>query len=336
MDEKRGHLPERLSADESHGGDLKIDFLGASFKEKPIWTGLYEGIRDALFAPALPPLELTSTPIPTPDRLAVKTNPWAFGTATLANGGMLAILLLAGLSSTRNHDPKSLSGSKLHLDDFTLFAPRMGSPAHGGDGGGANELTPPMTGRLPRREVMPILPPQVPIIQNPKLAVDPAIAIPLEMKLPDNPTLPNLGVHSSPNVISASNGPGSKTGIGTGSNGGVGPGNGTGKGPGSDHGFGDSIYPAGVGGVSNPIPVIAPDAEFSDEARRNKYQGICIIGVVVDAHGYPRNLRVIRSLGMGLDEKALDSVQKYRFKPAIKDGRPVAARVNIEVNFRLY
>jgi TonB family protein len=61
-----------------------------------------------------------------------------------------------------------------------------------------------------------------------------------------------------------------------------------------------------------------------------------MISVIVDAHGYPRNPRVIRSLGMGLDEKALDAVQKYRFKPATKDGKPVAVMIGVEVDFRLY
>lgn len=337
MEEVRAHLPERLSAGETRGGgDSIIDFRGKIFEERPIWAGLYEGIRDVLFPPALPPLELTSAPIPTPDRMAVKTNPWAVGTATLANGGFLAMLFLMGLSSTVNHYPKSSSGSNIHLNDFSIFAPPMARSAHGGGGGGANELTDPTTGRLPRRDNMPILPPQVPVIESPRLAVDPAIAVPLEIKLPDNPSLPNLGVLNSPKAISASNGSGTKTGIGTGSGGGVGPGKGTGTGPGFDHGVGDSIYIAGHGGVSNPIAVVSPDAEFSDEARRNKYQGVCIISVIVDAHGYPLNPRVIRSLGMGLDEKALESVQKYRFKPAMKDGRAVAARINVEVNFRFY
>jgi TonB family protein len=81
---------------------------------------------------------------------------------------------------------------------------------------------------------------------------------------------------------------------------------------------------------------MTPEAEFSDEARRNKYQGICMISVIVDARGYPRNLRVIRSLGMGLDEKALEAVQRYRFKPAMKDGKPVAAMISVMVNFRLF
>ena len=134
----------------------------------------------------------------------------------------------------------------------------------------------------------------------------------------------------------ASNGPGGPAGIGTRTGPGDGPGRGPGYGSGSGPSTGGSVYRPGVGGVSNPIPLVSPEAEFSDEARRNKYQGICMIAIIVDAQGYPQNPRVIRSLGMGLDEKALEAVQKYRFKPAMKDGKPVASMINVEVNFRLY
>jgi protein TonB len=337
MKRERAHPSATLSADNalSGGKDSIIDFLGKSFEEKPIWAGIYEGFRDAVFPPKLPPLELTSTPIPTPDRMAVKSNPWAIGTATIANGGILAILILMGLSSTVNHLSKSPQGDKIHIRDFTLFAP-SGAQTGGSDGGGSNELTDPITGRLPRQETMPIAPPQVPLLENPRLAVDPAITVPLEIKLPDNPLFPNIGVHKSPNVTLASGGPGAKAGIGTGSDGGDGPGKGPGYGPGYDHGIGTSIYRAGIGGVSIPVPLLSPEAEFSDEACRNKYQGVCMISVIVDAHGYPQNPRVARSLGMGLDEKALEAVQRYRFKPAMKDGKPVPVMILVEVNFRLY
>jgi len=337
MKRERVHLSAISSDDKAQGAgdDAMNNFLGKSFEEKPIWTGLYESLRDAMFPPRLPPLELTSTPIPAPDRMAVKTNPWAIGTATITNGGVLTILMLMGLSSTINHLPNSPSRDNLPLKDFTLFAPARAHAA-GGGGGGSNELTDPIIGRTPQRENMPIAPPQAQLIQNPLLRIDPAIAVPQEIKLPDNPSMPNIGVHVSPNVTLASSGPGTRAGMGTGSDGGDGPGKGPGYGPGSDHGAGGSIYRAGVGGVSNPIPVVTPEAEFSDEARRNKYQGVCMIAIIVDSRGYPQNPRVIRSLGMGLDEKALGAVQKYRFRPAMKDGKPVASMITVEVNFRLY
>jgi len=266
--------------------------------------------------------------------MAVKTNPWAIGSATILNGGILAIVILLGLRSTINHLPDPHPGSNIHLSDFTLFAPS--DARTGGGSGGSHELTDPIAGRPPKQETMPIVPPRVPILDRPSLAIDPSIAVPIEVKLPDNPALPNIGVHTSPNVSLASNGPGAGLGIGWNKGGGVGPGDGPGYGPGSKGGFGDSYYIPGRGGVSNPIPLATPEAEFSDEARRNKYQGVCMISIIVDAHGYPRNPRVVRSLGMGLDEKALEAVQRYRFKPAIKDGKPVAAIIAVEVNFRLY
>jgi protein TonB len=309
-------------------------FHGIIFEEKPIWSGLYESLRDKLFPAKLPPLELTSTPVPTPDRMAVRTNPWAIGTATIANGGILALIILLGLRTTIFNSPHAPTGPSIDLKDFTLFAPPAEQSAHGGGGGGANELIDPIKGRLPQREQMPLTPPQVPILERPTLAIDPAIAV--EVKLPDNPALPNIGVHTSPNVTWDSNGPGKTTGIGTGLDGGVGPGKGPGYGPGANGGTGGDTYTAGVGGVSNPVPLLTPEAEFSDEARRQKFQGVCMISLIVDIHGNPQNPRVVQPLGMGLDEKALAAVKLYRFKPATKDGKPVNARIWVAVNFRLY
>lgn len=337
MEDERLHSSVPSSADNLRGANDggMSHFLESSFAEKPIWAELYESFRERIYPPKLPPLELTSTPIPTPDRMAIKTNPWAIGTATMANGCVLAILMLMGVGSTIYRGPKAAPGGSIHLSDFTLFAPSK-APAHGGGGGGANELTDPITGRMPRREDMPLTPPQVSRFEHPKLAIDPAIAVPLELKLPDDASLPNIGVHRSPNVSLASNGQGTRAGIGTGSDGGVGPGKGPGYGPGLYGGTGGSVYRPGTGGVSIPVPIVTPEAEFSDEARRNKFQGVCIIAVIVDARGYPQNPRVVQSLGMGLDEKALAAVKGYRFKPAVKDGKPVAVLVDVEVNFRLF
>ena len=78
-------------------------------------------------------------------------------------------------------------------------------------------------------------------------------------------------------------------------------------------------------------------SEYSEEARKAKYQGTVVLWLVVDANGRPQQIRVQRALGMGLDEKALEAVRKYKFKPAMKDGKtPVPVMITIEVNFRLY
>jgi TonB family protein len=166
--------------------------------------------------------------------------------------------------------------------------------------------------------------------------MEPAINVQTNITLPDNPNLPNIGVKNSINVNLASNGQGGGSGMGTGYGGGLGSGNGNGYGPGSGGNTGGGLYKVG-GQVSQPVPLNNVEAEFSDEARRAKYQGVCIISVIVDAQGNPQNPRVVRALGMGLDEKALEAVRKYKFKPAMKDGKtPVPVMINVEVNFRLY
>ncbi len=91
------------------------------------------------------------------------------------------------------------------------------------------------------------------------------------------------------------------------------------------------------GGVSAPVPLLTPEAHYSDSARRKKISGICLISMIVDGQGMPQNPRIVRSLGYGLDEKALEAVTHYRFKPALKAGfEPVPVILAIEVNFRLY
>jgi TonB family protein len=90
------------------------------------------------------------------------------------------------------------------------------------------------------------------------------------------------------------------------------------------------------GDVSAPKLVFAPDPEFTEKARRAKYQGVCVISVIIDAQGNPMRVQVVRHLGMGLDKKAVEAVKEYRFKPAMRLGKPVAVTANIEVNFQLH
>jgi TonB family protein len=89
-------------------------------------------------------------------------------------------------------------------------------------------------------------------------------------------------------------------------------------------------------GVMPPRPINFANPEYSDEARRKKIQGVVLVSALVNEEGNPIDFRVEKSLGYGLDEKAVECVSQYRFAPAMRDGQPVAARVTIEVNFRLY
>jgi len=88
--------------------------------------------------------------------------------------------------------------------------------------------------------------------------------------------------------------------------------------------------------VRAPRALYAPDPEFSEEARKAKYQGTVVLWMIVGPDGRTHDIRVQRSLGMGLDEKAIEAVQRWRFEPARKDGIPVAVEIAVEVNFRLY
>jgi periplasmic protein TonB len=310
-------------------------FLGKAFEEKPIWTGLYESIRDAFFPVKLPPLELTSKPIPVPDRMAVKPNPWAIGSAGAVNLAILLILLFFVGRKILETPKPTVAVTPIDVSDFNLKAPRAASAAGGGGGGGSHDIIDPIKGHLPPRMKDPITPPQVPVLDKPKLAIQSAIDVQQNITLPDNPTLPNIGVKSSANVTLASNGSGSN-GMGTGSGGGLGSGNGDGYGPGTGGNTGGGLERIG-GGVSAPVALNNVEAEFSDEARRAKYQGVCLIQLIVDAQGNPQNPRVVRALGMGLDEKAIEAVRKYKFKPAYKQGKgPVPVMITVEVNFRLY
>jgi periplasmic protein TonB len=308
-------------------------FFGKAFEEKPIWKELYQNVHDVFFPPKLPPLVLTSKPIPVPDRMAVKANPWAIGTSSFVNLAILAVAIWLGIAIV-HPVMKQTTATDIDVSDI-LKAPMKLNPAGGGGGGGSHDIVDPMKGKLPPRMKDPITPPMVPILEKPKLAFTPAINVQKDITLPDNPQMVDFGVKNSSNVTLASNGSGGGGGMGSGYGGGLGSGTGNGYGPGYGGNTGGGVYRIG-GGVSAPVPIFTPEAEFSDEARRAKYQGVCLISLIVDAQGNPQNPRVVRPLGMGLDEKALEAVRKYKFKPAMKGGKPVAVMMSIEVNFRLY
>ena len=90
------------------------------------------------------------------------------------------------------------------------------------------------------------------------------------------------------------------------------------------------------GGIIPPRVIYSPSPEYSKEARAAHYQGTCVLWLIVGADGKPRNIRVTRPLGQGLDEKAIEAVRTWRFEPARKDSKPVTVQINVEVTFQLY
>jgi TonB family protein len=98
-----------------------------------------------------------------------------------------------------------------------------------------------------------------------------------------------------------------------------------------------SIGESRVGhGISPPRVIHQPEPAFSEPARRMRYQGVVTLAIIVDSEGLPQRIRITNPLGAGLDAKAVEAVSKWKFKPAEKDGQPVAVAIAIEVDFHLY
>lgn len=221
----------------------------------------------------------------------------------------------------------------LITDVSPYVLPQSKSKTGGGGGGGDRSKLAASKGALPRSSREQIAPPAIVVRnENPKLPVAPTVVVPPQIKLPQiGPIGDPLSVVFAP----PSNGIGSGSGIGSGNGGGVGSGRGPGVGPGYGGGIGGGAYRVGEG-VSAPRVIYSPDPEFSEEARKAKFQGTVVLSLIVGPDGKPHDVRVHRSLGMGLDEKALEAIQRWKFEPGRKDGIAVAVVVNVEVNFHLY
>lgn len=202
---------------------------------------------------------------------------------------------------------------------------------HGGGGGGERSLLPASRGKLPkiaRRQFTPpsATPRDVPAV----LVMEPALVAPPDLRLLQ-PALLRIGDpfgREGP----ASSGPGSGGGIGAGGGGGIGDHNGPGFG--SDDGGGIGVA-GSSGSITAPTVLYRVDPEFSEEARKAKYQGTVILTIEVGEDGKPRRFRIVQGLGLGLDQKALEAVAQWKFRPAMRNGRPVRAPATIQVNFRL-
>lgn len=221
------------------------------------------------------------------------------------------------------------------VTDISPYLPMKVSKtrAGGGGGGGDRDKLAAPKGALPKLSKDQIVPPAIVVRNdNPKLTATPSVVVPPEIKLPTGTA---LGDPLSKVVGPPSNGVGYGGGIGSGSGGGVGSGTGPGVGPGHGGGYGGGAYRVG-GGVSAPKALYSPDPEYSEEARKAKYQGTVVLWLVVGADGKPNQVRIQRALGMGLDEKAMEAVRQWRFEPAKLNGQAVPVQINVEVNFRLY
>jgi periplasmic protein TonB len=254
-----------------------------------------------------------------PDSLVEE--PWyrklGAGIGSLAvHAAMIALLLFLG----------SLKPvQKAMKDVVTLIAPPAPlkvAENKGGGGGGARqpEVKKADLPKPARQFVAPTEPVQTRL----------AAPISVNADLPDiNPT--DVGALTG---LATMAGAGAGAGFGNGKGGGVGNGNGNGVGTGNGGGSGGGVYRPG-GGVTNPVPIYRPEPQYSEEARKAKWQGAVLLSLVVDETGKPIDIKVVRPLGLGLDEKAIEAVSQWKFKPGTLNGKPVKVQAQIEVTFRL-
>jgi periplasmic protein TonB len=303
---------------------LKLDSRPADndliIEEEGIFASLRSSIRDVFFPEKLPPLQLESKPVAVVDRMKVKRDPTSTAIAVVVHG--LVILLIAYILVEKI--PLSAPAKTTLVTDVSIPPMAPVKAAAMGGGGGQKGPTPVTKGSPPKFADQQIVPPNKPPLIEPKIKIEPTVEVQKDVKMATN--LPNFGVPNSP-LVGMSMGNGSGTGLGSG--------NGSGIGPGSGGNIGGGPRRIG-GGVSAPVLIYSVEPEFSEEARKAKVAGNVLVNLWVDTNGNPSHVHVIRGVGMGLDEKAVEAVKQYKFKPAMEGGKPVLVELNVEVNFQIF
>lgn len=297
--------------------------------DAPWFKTIFQSIKELIHPPVLPPLEITSKPVPMEELTIYGGNETKAGLGSVVIH-VTVVALLFFLGSLKPVQKLAKETATLIMPDISPYMAAAKKASGGGGGGGARMPLDASKGKLPKPSPKQFTPPEVTPPPDPKLPV------PASIIAPDN--IPNIVADNMGDPLSKlgipSNGTGMGGGIGNGIGTGVGPGRGPGFGPGSGGGFGGGAYRIG-GGVSAPTILSKVEPEYSEEARKAKWQGTVQLSLVVDDQGRPQAIKVTRSLGLGLDQKAIEAVEKWRFRPGMKDGKPVPVMATIEVNFRL-
>jgi protein TonB len=301
---------------------------------EPTYRVFWRNLRDLISPPKLPPLKLTSKPVPVRPLWAKRRE---YSVAQMISIGvhvLIAVLILVPLIHHVVQPAVQASMQVIDISPYLSKLPPGKDKAGGGGGGGEHKQQPPTQGKLPKWSMTRITPPLTAPHPNPKLASEPTLLGPPELKIP-SPNDPNFGDPLAA-MMSASAGSGAQGGMGTGEGGGIGSGSGSGLGPGTGGGTGGGAFRPGTGGVGYPACLYCPEPQYSEDARKAKFQGIVVLQVIIQPDGHATNIQVVKGAGLGLDEKAIEAVRTWRFKPAIgPNGTPVATITPIEVNFRL-
>ena len=275
-----------------------------------------------------------SRPIFAVDQLSFKRDKTSSAISFVFHAVVIALVLTLALKArTSTALPANITMMPIDFKPYVPppiimpFAKAMG----GGGGGGAHEIVEASKGHLPTAAKVQIMPTQLSRLDHPKLAAEPSE----QVKIPDNNNLPTLGMSQSPQIAMVSQGSGSGSGFGQGSGGGIGSGHGGGLGAGTGGGYGGGLMSVG-GGVAAPQLIHSVEPDFTEEARRENYQGSVSIKLIVDSQGNPQDVRLASHLGMGLEEKAIAAVRQYKFKPAMYQGHPVSVQIVVDVAFHLH
>jgi len=301
---------------------------------EPTYRVFWRNLHDLISPPKLPPLKVTSKPVPVRP-LWVKRREYSM--AQMISAGvhvLIAVLILVPIFRHMVQPPVQASMQVIDISPYLSKLPPAKDRAGGGGGGGEHKQQPATQGKLPKWSMTQITPPLLTPHPNPKMEAEPTLLGPPELKIP-SPNDPNYGDPLAA-MMSASAGPGASGGMGSGEGGGIGSGSGGGLGPGSGGGTGGGAFRPGTGGVGYPSCLYCPEPQYSEDARKAKFQGIVVLSVIIQPDGHATNIQVVKGAGLGLDEKAIDAVRTWRFKPAVgPNGTPVATITPIEVNFRL-
>lgn len=236
----------------------------------------------------------------------------AFGVSLLVHAGLALMLMFGIREAVINQQPDA---------PLTFVPVFLNTPGPGGGGGGNPAPAPPKKLEIPKMKPMESIPVPVPVPVEPP---PPSLTAPVQTNVS---VLQAQGTSSI--SISQFGGGGRGTGIGTGS--------GSGLGPGEGGGTGGGIYNIG-NGVESPVPILKGDPTYTSDAMRAKIQGEVWLSAVVETNGLLSNIAVLKSLDrtFGLDQAGIEAVKKWRFKPGMKDGKPVRVAVQLILEFRLH
>jgi TonB family protein len=262
--------------------------------------------------------------------------------STLHAGLFVAVIFL----TTTGLTPAAATAANTRIDSMPLVFVALPGPGGGGGGGGLLQKAPPpkaereghhaMTSPLPVREPpKPIEAVSKPPEPKPEplkaehlpIVVAPIIAVPADARS-------HSGILEQTTVDSDSRGSGSGGGVGKGTGTGIGEGDGTGVGPGSGGGTGGGVYRPGSG-IEPPKLLQEVKPNYTEEARLKHLEGEVVLEIVVRRDGSVGDLRILRGLGGGLNDRALQAVRQWRFSPAKRLSSPVDVIVEVSVEFKL-